>query len=548
MVLALALLGTRAAFLGTVRADDLSARADDQRSRTLVLPARRGSIITRDGVELASTEPALLVTADPSKIDDPVAAAKALAPVLDRPAKDIFDQLSRPRRYEVLHRAVPADKKEALAALGIAGVTVEDTDRRFYPRGRLAGQLVGFTGEDPENGKKGVGIAGLELQFDKQLTGRAGHRVELQDPFAEPLRVLEDQPPVAGTDVYVALDASIQDYTEQVLARVRSDSGAKAVSAIVMRPGDGAIYAMASVPRFDPNDRSNLPVDRIASRPVVDVLEPGSTFKVIPIAGAIEEGIVTPQTAFHLPVSVTLTFDGEKTTLNEAHAREEITANVAQILKQSSNIGTYRIADRLSAKNRLEYWIKRFGVTERTGIDFPGEAEGIYTPAEEWSGVSILNIPIGQGISVTLTQMARAYAALANGGRLVTPHFGTRIGTKKVAAPEGQRIMSEATANTMTQMLKGVVSEGGTGVQAEIPGYDVAGKTGTSNKIASDGTYDKNRYWASFIGYLPANDPRLLVAVVVDEPSGDNVYGGDVAAPAFEKIAKFAINRLSISP
>jgi cell division protein FtsI/penicillin-binding protein 2 len=548
MVLALALLGTRAAFLGTVRANDLSARADDQRSRTLQLPARRGSILTRDGQELASTRPALLVTADPSKIDDPVAVAKALAPILDRPAKDIFDQLSRPKRYEVLHRAVPADRKEALAALSIAGVTVEDTDQRFYPRGRLAGQLVGFTGEDQETGKKDVGIAGFELQFDKELTGRPGRRVELQDPFAEPLRVLDDQPPVPGTDVHISLDASIQDYTEQVLARVRRDSGATAVSAIVMRPSDGAIYAMASVPRFDPNDRSNLPEDRITSRPVVDVLEPGSTFKVIPIAGAIEEGIVTPQTAFHLPISWTLTFDGKETTLHEAHVREEITANVAQILKQSSNIGTYRIADRLSQKNRLEYWIKRFGVTEKTGIDFPGEAEGIYTPASEWSGVSILNIPIGQGISVTLTQMARAYAALANGGRLVTPHFVTKIGTTAVKAPEGQRIFSEATANTMTQMLKGVVSEGGTGVEAEIPGYDVAGKTGTSNKIAPDGTYDKNRYWASFIGYLPANDPRLLVAVVVDEPGGENVYGGDVAAPAFEKIAKFAINRLSISP
>lgn len=549
MVLALALLGTRAAFLGTVRANDLSARADDQRSRTLELPARRGSVITRDGQELASTRPALLVTVDPSKIDDPVAAAKALAPVIDRPAKDIFDQLSRPGRYEVLHRAVPADKKNALAALGISGMVVEDTDQRFYPLGRVAGQLVGFTGEDPKTGTKGVGIAGLELQFDKQLTGRAGRRVELRDPFAEPLRVLEDQPPVPGTDVYVSLDDPIQDYTEQVLARVRSDTGAKAVSAIVMRPSDGAIYAMASVPRFDPNDRTKLPEDAITSRPVVDVLEPGSTFKIIPIAGAIEEGIVTPQTAFHLPTTVSLEFDGKKTTLGESHDRPEMTATVAEILKQSSNIGTYKIAKRLYDKDRLEFWIKRFGVTEKTGIDFPGEAEGLYTPASDWSGVSILNIPIGQGISVTLTQMARAYAALANGGLLVTPHFVTRIGTKKVQAQEGKRIMSEATADAMTQMLKGVVSEGGTGAAAEIPGYDVAGKTGTSNKIVEGGNeYDTTRFWASFIGYLPADNPRLLVAVVVDEPGGGRIYGGEVAAPAFEKIAKFAINRLSIAP
>lgn len=544
MVLALVLLGTRAAFLGTVRANDLSARADDQRVKALDLPARRGSIVTRDGRELAATRPALLVWADPSQIDDPVAAAKALAPLLGRGPKDIHEQITRPSRYEVLHRAFAADRAEELAALNIVGVTADPVDERFYPLQRVGAQLAGFTGE------KNKGIAGLELQFDDALTGRDGNRVELRDAFAEPLRVIEDQPAVPGKDVQVTIDSSIQAYTENVLARVRKESGAVAVSAIVMRPSDGAVYAMASVPRFDPNVRGKIPEDAVNNRPVVDVLEPGSTFKIIPIAGAIEEGLVTPQTTFNLPVTITKFKDTpDETTLAEAHPRGPITANVAQILKQSSNIGTFMIADRLSNENRLEPWIKRFGVTERTGIDFPGETPGIYTPAKEWSGVSILNIPIGQGISVTLTQMARAYAALANGGRLVTPHFVTKVGGETVKADPGERIMSEATANTMTRMLEGVVSEGGTGVRAEIPGYSVAGKTGTSNKIVVGGnTYDETRYWASFIGYLPARDPRLLVAVVVDEPGGGNIYGGDVAAPAFEQIAKFAINRLSISP
>jgi len=192
--------------------------------------------------------------------------------------------------------------------------------------------------------------------------------------------------------------------------------------------------------------------------------------------------------------------------------------------------------------------MERFGFGTKTGIDFPGEVDGIMKKPEEWSGVSILNIPIGQGITATLTQMARAYAALANGGRLVTPHFVSRVGSREVKPTLGTRIVSERTAATMTEMLKGVVSENGTGAEAEIPGYDVAGKTGTSNKIADDGTYDRNRYWASFIGYLPADNPRLLVAVLVDEPRGAKVYGGDIAAPAFERIAKFAITRLSISP
>lgn len=547
VVLALGLLGTRAAFLGTVRAGDLSARADDQRRVERELPARRGSIITRDGRELAATRPALFVTADPTEIDDPVEAAKALAPVLGRPADDLYNQLTRPSRYEVLHRTLSADQGPALSALKIAGVTAGEADERFYPLRRVGSQLVGFTKDD---GEGAVGIAGLEMQLDRRLTGRAGRRVELQDAFSEPLRVVEDQPPVPGADVHVTIDAAIQDYTENVIAGTRKDSGAVSVSAIVMRPSDGAIYAMATVPRFDPNDRTNIPEDAVANRPVVHVYEPGSTFKVVTVAGAVEEGLVTPRTMFDLPPTVTL-FKGEpgETTLGEAHARPAIRASVAEILKKSSNIGTYKIAKLLSNDDdRLERWIERFGFGTKTGIDFPGEVDGIVLKPEEWSGVSILNIPIGQGITTTLTQMARAYAALANGGRLVTPHFVSRVGSRAVTTKPGARIMSERTAATMTEMLKGVVSEDGTGAEAEIPGYDVAGKTGTSNKIADDGTYDGSRFWASFIGYLPADNPRLLVAVLVDEPGGAKVYGGDIAAPAFERIAKFAITRLSISP
>jgi cell division protein FtsI/penicillin-binding protein 2 len=217
-------------------------------------------------------------------------------------------------------------------------------------------------------------------------------------------------------------------------------------------------------------------------------------------------------------------------------------------MKKSSNIGVVKIAKRLSNADKLEYWIRRFGFGAQTGIDFPGESAGLVLPGEQWSGASILNIPIGQGISTTLVQMARAYAAIANGGSLVTPHFVTRVGDSPVDPEPGLRIMSKGTAHTMTGLLRGVVSDQGTGAQAKIPDYEVAGKTGTSNKIAPNGTYDKRRYWASFIGYLPADDPELLIAVVVDEPKGSNVYGGQVAAPIFEKLAKFGINRLGISP
>jgi cell division protein FtsI/penicillin-binding protein 2 len=527
-----------------VRAGDLSARAEDQRRVDREIPARRGSIVTRDQRDLAAGRPALLVTADPAQIHDPVAAARALAPVLDRPADDIHNQLTRRSRYEVLRRALSADREKELKDLKIEGVTAADVEERFYPLRRVGSQLVGFTGDD------GTGIAGLELQLDRYLTGRPGRRVELRDAFAEPLRVLTDTPPVDGTNVHVTIDSAIQAYAENVLATTRKSYGAASASAIVMRPSDGAIYAMATVPRFDPNDRREIPEDAVANRPVVHVFEPGSTFKIVSIAGAVEEGLVTPETRFDLPTVYTLYKDTpDETSLRDAHERPPVRWTVAEILKKSSNIGTVKIAERLSDDHgRLQRWIERFGFGVKTGVDFPGEVKGIMVPSSEWSGVSILNVPIGQGISATLVQMARAYAVLANGGRLVTPHFVSRIGDRAVRPKPGPRIVSERTARLMTGMLKGVVSEDGTGAEAEIPNYDVAGKTGTSNKIADDGTYDKSRYWASFIGYLPAENPRLLVAVLVDEPGGGHIYGGDVAAPAFEQIAKFAITRLGVSP
>jgi cell division protein FtsI (penicillin-binding protein 3) len=525
-------------FLGTVQAGELSARAEDQRRVEREIPARRGSIISRDGRELAADRPAVMVTANPSQIEDPVAAARALAPLLDRPAEEIYAKLSRRSYYEVLARDLDPARAQRIADLSLDGIQMADVEQRFYPLRRVASQVVGLTGDG------GKGISGLELTLDRSLTGIPGRRVELRDPFGRPLRVLVDQAPVRGHDVRLSLDAVIQERVEGILAETRKRYGAVSASAIVMRPSDGAIYAMASVPRFDPNDRRRIPEDAERARPVTDVLEPGSTFKVVTVAAALEEGLVTPSTTFALP-TVLRRYDRR---LRDAHERPPVRWSVSDILKYSSNIGTVLIAERVAAEDRLQHWIDRFGFGRPTGIDFPGEEDGIVLPPERWSGTSILNIPIGQGIGVTLMQMARAYAAVANGGRLVRPHLVTDVDGRRVVRRPGPRIMSRRTAHQLTSMLMGVVEPDGTGSAAGVQGYDVAGKTGTSNKIAADGTYDRSRYWASFIGYVPAERPQLVIAVVVDEPGGGAIYGGEVAAPAFEQIAEFSLGYLGIGP
>jgi cell division protein FtsI/penicillin-binding protein 2 len=272
---------------------------------------------------------------------------------------------------------------------------------------------------------------------------------------------------------------------------------------------------------------------------VSDVFEPGSTFKIVTIAGALEEGLVKPDTRFYLP-SVLETYDR---TLEDAHERPPINASVTQILQQSSNIGTVLIAQRLG-KDRLLDWIDKFGFLQTTGIDFGGEAEG---SRSEWSGVSITNIPIGQGITVSLMQLLNAYATIANGGYRVTPHLAARVGDTAVSAERGPRVLSAATARKVDRMLRDVVDVEGTGGRAAVRGYAVAGKTGTAEKIDPKTGEYVDKYVASFVGYLPADNPELLIAVVVDEP-GYPYYGGDVAAPAFEKIAEYSLQMLEIAP
>jgi cell division protein FtsI/penicillin-binding protein 2 len=306
-----------------------------------------------------------------------------------------------------------------------------------------------------------------------------------------------------------------------------------------MDPHTGAILAMANAPTFDANSFSSAPADARRNRAVTDLYEPGSTFKIVTVAAALEDNVVTPDTSFRLAPTI----DVADRTIREAHTRGMQTMTVRQILAESSNVGTITIAQRLGGPE-LASWVDRFGFGKRTGVDFPGESPGMVLPYEDWSGSTIGTVPIGQGIAVTPLQMVSAYAAIGNGGVIPPAHLIAKVGGKKVKHGKGRRVVSRHTADRMTAMFRDVVVEG-TGSEAAIPGYTVAGKTGTANK-AENGRY-VSKYVASFVGLVPARNPRLAVLVMVDEPRGQ-IWGGVVAAPIFRDIARFALQYLEVPP
>jgi cell division protein FtsI/penicillin-binding protein 2 len=310
-----------------------------------------------------------------------------------------------------------------------------------------------------------------------------------------------------------------------------------------MNPQNGEVLAMASWPPIDPNDLSSAKPEDTVNLATGMTYEPGSTFKAFTVAGALQDGLVTPDTSFNLPPQITL-YDR---TIGNSHPRGWATMTTAQILAQSDNVGAITIGQRLGAK-RFDSWVRRFGFGRPTGIDLPGEERGIVLPLDKYSGSSMGNLPIGQGEAVTSIQIAQAYATIANGGVLRRPQIVRGIDGKPVQRPAGKRILSERTAAALRGMLKGVLAPGGTASEVHIPGYELAGKTGTANKVDSTtGEYSKSRYVASFVGFAPADHPKLLISIMVDEPQG-GIYGGQVAAPAFGKIAAFALPYLDIPP
>jgi cell division protein FtsI/penicillin-binding protein 2 len=532
LLLGLALM--RATYLGAFKADSLQQAASSQQIVQTQIPATRGTITDRSGVQLALSQSAADIIADPFLIKHPLPAAQKLAPVLHKPMLTVLAQLSRHTGYMPLAHQVSGAEAKQVAALKIDGITTTPDVKRIYPRTWAASQVLGGV-------NNAGGDSGLEYFYNRQLEGTAGERRVVFDARSQPISIDDVKPMQSGKTLKLTLDAALQDQAEQVLAGVGAQYSPKGATAIVMNPNTGAILALANWPRVNADDPSGAPASALQDQAVQFNYEPGSTFKAITVAGALQDGVVSPTTQLNVP-SVLQVADRQ---IHDAESHADETLSVAQILKVSSNIGADEIGGRLGA-NRFAQWVQRFGFGSKTGVDLPGEQQGIVLPASKYSGSSMGNLPMGQGESVTPIQMATAYSAIANGGYLRPPHIVSAIGGKPQPLPAGHRVISDTTSAEMREMLRGVLADGGTASGADIPGYDLAGKTGTANVVV-DGKYSSSDYIASFIGMVPASAPKLVVAVMVDEPHG-SIYGGSVAAPAFQKIVGWAVPYLGINP
>ena len=524
----------RSAWIQIVKGPEYAAMALRQHRETVVVPAARGTIVDRKGQPLAIGRLATTVYANPRQVDDARALTLAAAKLFGNDPAELYGLLTdRSRGFVYVARKADPKKAEKLEKLGFAGLGFYPEELRFYPQGPVAAQVLGYAGLDNK------GLEGLERSLEGALSGEPGSQTVVKDPFGRALDVVETTRETPGRDVRLTLDRQIQANAEEVLAETVRRWNARSATAVVLDPRTGELLAMATAPRFNANRFPKTRADRRRNRAVTDAYEPGSTFKLVTVAAGLEEGIVNPRSSFRLPPTLKVA----DRTIREAHSRGTQRMSVREIVEYSSNIGTITIAQRLG-EGRLADWIDRFGFGTTTGVDFPGESPGFALPLEQWSGSTIGTVPIGHGIAVTPLQMARAYGVIANGGRLVRPHVIERVGGEAVSAGKGKRVVSKAVAGQMLDMLRGVVVEG-TGTAAAIPGYTVAGKTGTAAKIDPDGTYSTSRYVASFAGLVPASKPELVVMVMVDEPRG-GYYGGTVAAPAFREIARFNLQHLEI--
>lgn len=518
----------RAVWLQAVHAQPLARLAKGQQQATIELPAARGSILDRNGVDLAIGKQAITVYANPRHIADPRATAIAAGRALRIDANRLYAKLAdRSRGFVYLVRKADPKRAQALRSLELTGIGFYPEERRVYPQGTVASHVLGFAGLDNR------GLAGLELALDRTLSGRNGSRTVVRDPFGRTLEVLSSVPAHEGRSVRLTLDNTLQANAESVLLRTVRRWGAKAATALVLDPRTGEVLAMAAEPGFDANRFPRTSRDVQRNRAVTDTFEPGSTLKVVTVAGALSEGLVAPSTPFSLAPTIQVA----DRVIHEAHRDWTERMTVAEILSRSSNVGTITLAEQLG-RERLERWIARFGFGRKTGIDFPGEISGILP--SYWSGSTIGTLPIGHGIAVTPMQMAAAYGAVANGGVWLRPRLVADRPIKR------RRVVSKHVADQLMSMLRDVVIEG-TGQEAEVEGYQVAGKTGTAAKPDPSGGYSTSRYVASFVGVVPASAPRLVVLVTVDEPHGA-IWGGIVAAPAFQQIARFALQYLEIPP
>ncbi len=531
--------------LHVVQAGALEQIAERQQLGYMILDPSRGRILDRSGRPLAINVESHSVYAAPSRIADPKAFARAVAPALRMRPDEVVARLNAGRHFAWLSRKVRPSVAEAVRSLGLDGqIGLLPEPRREYPNGVLAAHIMGFAGIDNQ------GLAGAELALDASLRGRPGRAIVGRDAIGRPrfeTRTIVRRP-VDGADALLTVDQVIQHVAERELARALEATRAAWGTVVVMDPGTGEILAMAVAPAFNPNavDRSGLP--DASNRAISSIYEPGSTFKIILLAAALEAGAVGRQEVFISNGELKVA-GGH--TIREARGKRYPRQTLTDILVNSSNVGAAMVASRLG-RTRYHELILRFGFGEPTGIDLPGEAAGLVPAPADWLGPGLETIGFGQGISVTPLQLLVAGAALANEGVLVRPHVLRAIRDPsgralEVTVPaQGRRAVSAEVARSLMEMMEESVRRG-SGTLARVEGYRVAGKTGTAQKPSPSGGYLPDSYVASFIGLVPAERPRLAILVVLDEPRGQ-YFGGIVAAPVFQAVASRALWHLRVPP
>jgi cell division protein FtsI (penicillin-binding protein 3) len=533
----------RLATLQVLQAAELTVKADRQHQKTVSLEGVRGTIVDRHGKMLAMNLEVPSVFGVPTALDSPAKTARSLSPVLHVRADELERKLRQDRGFVWLARKLDPEQGRRLERMPMEGIGIVLEGRRFYPKGPLLSHVLGFAGMD------GEGLEGIERRYESHLHGEKRVTVLQRDALGRtvfPKKMSNEQSPAPGHQLVLTIDEVIQYIVEKELEEAVARAEAKSGTMIVLDPSTGALLASAVSPRFDPNAVSALRPDRWRNRALTDAYEPGSTMKAVLAAAAIEERVMKPDTLVfgeqgRMAIGNTMIHDHEKLGW----------LSFAQVIQKSSNVGAAKAGMALG-EQRFYRYLQSFGFGERTEIDLPGEAAGLLKHPREWGGRTLASISMGQEIGVTPMQMVSAVAAIANGGVLMRPYVVSEIRDaqgqtlKEVQPHVKRRVISPETARTVTTILEGVVTDG-TGGKAAIAGFRVAGKTGTAQKIDSrTGRYSASQFVSSFVGYVPANNPRLAMIVVIDEPQGES-WGGTVAAPVFNRVGEQVLNYLGVS-
>lgn len=534
----------RAYYLQVRNGDMWQKRAEQQFQRAVPLAPQRGTIFDRNGEEMAVSLENDSIYADPGRLKDIAETARQLAQALDLKAADLQKKLSGPRGFVWVKRRVTPAESERVKALGLAGVGFIKEHKRYYPNAEIGAQLIGFTGLDPQ------GLEGVELAYDQYLLGDGGYLLMEQDALGRGMTAGNNvvREGDLGHSLYLTIDRNLQFLVEKELAAQVRAMRARAGTVVLLDPATGRVLAMASQPDYNPNAFWKYKPEQWRNRAICDSFEPGSTFKIFLIAAALEQGVVKKNQTIYCENGK---FRVGGRTINDHKPYKNLT--VPEILKVSSNIGTAKIAKSLE-RERFHHYIERFGFGAPTGIDLPGEAVGLVRNPSQWFEIDLAAISFGQGISVTPMQLAAATAAIANGGTLMRPYL-----VEKIVDSHGQvvrqqtptavrRVVSRETADLVREMMAAVTETGGTGTLAAVPGFRVAGKTGTAQKVDPvTGGYSVDKRVSSFVGFVPVEDPKLVMVVMLDEPQ-EQTYGGLVAAPIFSRIATPALIHLGVSP